>query len=100
MTKKLKIAFQGEPGANSHIAIVAAYPDGQPAPARLTVLGQTIAMGPIALGSDMPPHAGYDETTVWQEFGEMKFAMLPSRSVPIASCIAPTRTVTASASAM
>ena len=27
MTKKLKIAFQGEPGANSHIAIVEAYPD-------------------------------------------------------------------------
>ena len=27
MTKKLKIAFQGEPGANSHIAIAEAYPD-------------------------------------------------------------------------
>ena len=32
--------------------------------------------------------------------GEMKLAMLPRRSVPIASCIAPTSTVTASASAM
>ena len=30
--KKLKIAFQGEPGANSHIAIVEAYPDAEPLP--------------------------------------------------------------------
>jgi prephenate dehydratase len=29
---KLKIAFQGEPGANSHIAIVDAYPDAEPMP--------------------------------------------------------------------
>jgi prephenate dehydratase len=32
MSKKLKIAFQGEPGANSHIAIVEAYPDAEPLP--------------------------------------------------------------------
>src|SRR4030081_557918 len=32
MTKTIKIAFQGEPGANSHIAIVAAYPDAEPLP--------------------------------------------------------------------
>src|SRR6188508_3328615 len=32
MTKKQKIAFQGEPGANSHIAIVEAYPDAEPLP--------------------------------------------------------------------
>ena len=32
MTKKLKIAFQGEPGANSHIAIVEAYPEAEPLP--------------------------------------------------------------------
>src|SRR6201998_3296143 len=32
MTQKLKIAFQGEPGANSHIAIVDAYPDAEPLP--------------------------------------------------------------------
>jgi prephenate dehydratase len=32
MTPKLKIAFQGEPGANSHIAIVEAYPDAEPLP--------------------------------------------------------------------
>ncbi|MBV9532851.1 MAG: prephenate dehydratase [Bradyrhizobium sp.] len=32
MTNKLKIAFQGEPGANSHIAIVEAYPDFEPTP--------------------------------------------------------------------
>src|SRR6201987_4941637 len=32
MTKKLKIAFRGEPGANSHIAIVEAYPDAEPLP--------------------------------------------------------------------
>ena len=32
MTKKLKIAFQGEPGANSHIAIAEAYPDAEPMP--------------------------------------------------------------------
>ena len=30
--QKLKIAFQGEPGANSHIAIVEAYPDAEPLP--------------------------------------------------------------------
>src|SRR5712672_3654686 len=32
MTKKPKIAFQGEPGANSHIAIAEAYPDAEPLP--------------------------------------------------------------------
>ncbi|MGA7803298.1 prephenate dehydratase domain-containing protein, partial [Bradyrhizobium sp.] len=32
MTKQLKIAFQGEPGANSHIAIVEAYPAAEPLP--------------------------------------------------------------------
>jgi len=32
MTSKLKIAFQGEPGANSHIAIVEAYPEAEPLP--------------------------------------------------------------------
>src|SRR6202140_55151 len=30
MTKTMKIAFQGEPGANSHIAIAEAYPDAEP----------------------------------------------------------------------
>src|SRR2546429_3767769 len=32
MTKKLKIAFQGEPGANSQTAVVEAYPDAEPLP--------------------------------------------------------------------
>src|ERR1700759_1886976 len=32
MSKIMKIAFQGEPGANSHIAIVEAYPDAEPLP--------------------------------------------------------------------
>ena len=32
MTKTLKIAFQGEPGANSHIAILEAYPGATPLP--------------------------------------------------------------------
>jgi prephenate dehydratase len=32
MTKRKKIAFQGEPGANSHIAIAEAYPDAQALP--------------------------------------------------------------------
>ncbi len=32
MTKKLKIAFQGEPGANSQIAIAEAYPEAEPLP--------------------------------------------------------------------
>jgi len=32
MTKRKKIAFQGEPGANSHIAIAEAYPDAEPLP--------------------------------------------------------------------
>jgi prephenate dehydratase len=31
-TKRRKIAFQGEPGANSHIACRAAYPDHEPLP--------------------------------------------------------------------
>ena len=31
-TKPMKIAFQGEPGANSHIAIAEAYPDAEPVP--------------------------------------------------------------------
>ena len=30
MAKPKKIAFQGEPGANSHIAIAEAYPDAEP----------------------------------------------------------------------
>ena len=32
MTKQTTIAFQGEPGANSHIAIVEAFPDAKPLP--------------------------------------------------------------------
>jgi prephenate dehydratase len=32
MTQTLKIAFQGEPGANSHIAIAEAYPGAEPVP--------------------------------------------------------------------
>ena len=32
MTKTMKIAFQGEPGANSHIAILEAYRDATPLP--------------------------------------------------------------------
>jgi prephenate dehydratase len=32
MTKSMKIAFQGEPGANSHIAIAEAFPDAEPLP--------------------------------------------------------------------
>src|SRR5471030_2116519 len=32
MTEPKKIAFQGEPGANSHIAVVAAFPDAEPLP--------------------------------------------------------------------
>src|SRR5215217_7300228 len=30
MTKTMKIAFQGEPGANSHIAIAQAHPEAEP----------------------------------------------------------------------
>src|SRR6186713_2067568 len=32
MSKPLKIVFQGEPGANSHIACRDAYPDGEAVP--------------------------------------------------------------------
>src|SRR6201991_1704335 len=32
MTKTMKVAFQGEPGANSHLAIVEAYPGAEPMP--------------------------------------------------------------------
>src|ERR1700743_1597450 len=31
-TTRKKIAFQGEPGANSHIAIAEAFPDAEPLP--------------------------------------------------------------------
>ena len=34
MTKPKKVAFQGEPGANSHIASREVYPDAEPCPAR------------------------------------------------------------------
>jgi prephenate dehydratase len=40
MTKKLKIAFQGEPGANSHIAIAEAYPDLGMIPIENSVAGR------------------------------------------------------------
>ncbi len=51
MTKKLKIAFQGEPGANSHIAIVEAYPDAEPVPcATFEDALSTIASGEADLG--------------------------------------------------
>ena len=32
MKKTMKIAFQGEPGANSHLAVAEAYPDAEPMP--------------------------------------------------------------------
>jgi prephenate dehydratase len=32
MTERLRIAYQGEPGANSHIACREVYPDGEPVP--------------------------------------------------------------------
>jgi prephenate dehydratase len=32
MSKTIKIAFQGEPGANSHIALLEAYPNAEPLP--------------------------------------------------------------------
>src|ERR1700745_595426 len=54
MTQKLKIAFQGEPGANSHIAIVEAYPDAEPVPcATFEDALAAIASGEAAL--DMIP---------------------------------------------
>jgi prephenate dehydratase len=34
MTAKPKISYQGEPGANSHIACIEAYPDHEPLPCR------------------------------------------------------------------
>jgi len=51
MTKKLKIAFQGEPGANSHIAIAEAYPDAEPLPcATFEDALAAISSGEAALG--------------------------------------------------
>ncbi len=51
MTKKLKIAFQGEPGANSHIAIAEAYPDAEPLPcATFEDALATISSGEADLG--------------------------------------------------
>src|SRR6201994_498138 len=51
MTKKLKIAFQGEPGANSHIAIAEAYPEAEPLPcATFEDALATISSGEADLG--------------------------------------------------
>jgi prephenate dehydratase len=48
---KLKIAFQGEPGANSHIAIVEAYPNAEPIPcATFEDALATISSGEADLG--------------------------------------------------
>src|SRR3954454_23241174 len=47
----MKIAFQGEPGANSHIAIVEAYPQAEPMPcATLEDALAAIASGEAELG--------------------------------------------------
>ncbi len=49
--KNLKIAFQGEPGANSHIAITEAYPGAQPLPcATFEDALSAISMGEADLG--------------------------------------------------
>ncbi|MBN9148945.1 MULTISPECIES: prephenate dehydratase [unclassified Nitrobacter] len=51
MTQTMKIAFQGEPGANSHIAIADAYPDAEPLPcATFEDALAAIASGDAALG--------------------------------------------------
>lgn len=51
MTKIMKIAFQGEPGANSHIAIAEAYPDAEPLPcATFEDALAAISSGEAALG--------------------------------------------------
>jgi prephenate dehydratase len=51
MTKTQKIAFQGEPGANSHIAIVQAYPEAEPLPcATFEDALSAIASGEAELG--------------------------------------------------
>src|SRR3979409_2758210 len=51
MTKPKKIAFQGEQGANSHIAIAEAYPDAEPMPcATFEDALAAIASGEAALG--------------------------------------------------
>jgi prephenate dehydratase len=51
MTKKLKIVFQGEAGANSHIAILEAYSDAEPVPcATFEDALATIAAGEADLG--------------------------------------------------
>ena len=51
MSKKMKIAFQGEPGANSHIAVVEAYPDAEPIPcATFEDALSAISSGEVDLG--------------------------------------------------
>ncbi|TXJ13104.1 MAG: prephenate dehydratase, partial [Afipia sp.] len=51
MTKQMKIAFQGEPGANSHIAIAEAFPDATPLPcATFEDALAAISSGEAALG--------------------------------------------------
>jgi prephenate dehydratase len=51
MTKLTKIAFQGEPGANSHIAIAEAYPEAEPLPcATFEDALATISSGEADLG--------------------------------------------------
>ncbi len=51
MTTIIKIAFQGEPGANSHLAIIEAYPDAQSVPcATFEDALAAIASGEVDLG--------------------------------------------------
>src|ERR1044071_10235050 len=51
MTKPMKIAFQDEPGANSHIAIAEAFPDATPLPcATFEDALAAVASGEAALG--------------------------------------------------
>ncbi len=51
MTRHLKIAFQGEPGANSHLAIIEAYPDAQSVPcATFEDALSAISSGDVDLG--------------------------------------------------
>ncbi|MBN9595812.1 MAG: prephenate dehydratase [Afipia sp.] len=51
MTQPMKIAFQGEPGANSHIAIAEAFPDATPLPcATFEDALAAISSGEAALG--------------------------------------------------
>src|SRR5258708_2226856 len=62
MTKTMKIAFQGEQGANSHLAIAEAYPDAEPLACPTFDAARASKRGADIHGLDLLAGDGEDET--------------------------------------